>query len=594
MSSKYCGEVVKKTAMTYHARMMVVVSTIALLALLGAGPAWPDAPGGVAPGTWVEPSGNPPLQDAKTFWDGFREVEAHRLAGREVSHPGSSAALTAWELEYPDIPDAHPTVWIGSAAMILVEPGLDREWVEREARVSGFRWLDESAGLALVEGTRGEDGIDLSNRLRATPWVMEAMPDLWVPRHMAYEPDDPMFSGQWHLDQLHVPEAWDITMGSPDVVIGVIDGGFQMDHPDLAAKFVDPWDVLQEDEDPSPTGDEAVPNHGTAVAGVAAALTDNGEGVAGVCPACPIVPVRLITGTLTPMSADAEAFAHVIDHGAAVVNNSWGYDEPVPVPFALGAVLDRAEAEARGGLGMVVVFAAGNEDRVVEPYELQGQESVVTVGATDRYGYTTAYSNRGAPLDVVAPTGAVTCDLGSGYTNQFGGTSASAPVVAGVVGLAISLDPELTAAEVRELLVQTASKNPLVRYDEEGHHDAYGYGTVDPVALLQAIQGGSGGEDAGVVDAGTGGQDSGAVDAGTGGQDAGGEDGGGAVDTGDGSQDDGGQDASERVDLGPAGSDGGQRPSGGDSDGGCSCAEVGSRPSHDIATLAFFVSTLRR
>lgn len=329
-----------------------------------------------------------------------------------------------------------------------------------------------------------------------------------------------------------------------------------------------------------------MPEHGTAVAGVAAAVTGNGLGVAGACPACPIVPVRLITGELVEISSDVEAFAHVIDHGAAVCNNSWGYDEALPMPFALEAVLSRAESEGRGGKGMLVVFAAGNEDREVRDFELQGHPSVVTVGATDRYGHATPYTNYGAGLDLVAPVGAVTTTLDGDYTYSFGGTSSAAPVVAGVLGLAVAAAPDVTAARLRELLVATAKKSPLVSYDEQGHNDTYGYGQVQPLELLQVLSREPAG-DAGVGDAGE--VDGGEVDAGGGPVDAG-RDAGTAPDAGPG-------DVAVAADQGPAqdAARSGTPQDGGDD--GCSCAQPGHgrslprRPGALVWLLAVVLAT---
>jgi len=333
----------------------------------------------------------------------------------------------------------------------------------------------------------GEDGLALSGRLQSALEVRYALPDLHLQRRPRYRPNDPLFAHQWHLDEIGAAAAWDLEDGTSEVRVAVIDGGVQMDHPDLVDKIVEPWDALGRDDDPSPGDEESQPAHGTAVACVAAASTDNNEGVAGACPNCAIIPIRLIHGGLTPISVDVDAFEHALDAGADVINNSWGFTEAVPAPMPLLAVLGRAEGEGRDGLGTLVVFASGNDNREVRSSEVQGQPEVLTVGATDRYGNAERYSNWGGPLDLVAPTGAVTCDLGSDYTYSFGGTSSSAPLVSGLLALALALRPELSAGELRSLAIGTARKDPRLAYDADGHHDHYGYGAVDPEALLLAV-----------------------------------------------------------------------------------------------------------
>ena len=108
--------------------------------------------------------------------------------------------------------------------------------------------------------------------------------------------------------------------------------------------------------------------------------------------------------------------------------------------------------------------------------------------ATDSYGRYTNYTNYGEPVDIAAPSATVSIAPDNGSTTTFGGTSAAAPVVSGLAGWALSLRPELTADALREVLLDTARPSPLVTHDERGHHPYYGYGEVDPAALLSALQ----------------------------------------------------------------------------------------------------------
>ncbi len=469
---------------------------LGILLLLGA------PQGGLEPG----PSDRPGVE-RRWSQDGVRTFEARPLGPGDLC-PGAEGPEAcrprqgAWpqRLRYPSLGGLELTAWLGAPALVAVAPGQVPSAAQlAAARLRWLGWADAGSGWGVVEADPpGEDGIDLAARLLDLAWVAHALPDLLLPHRPAWAPDDPLFPVQWHLEEVQAAAAWDLGQGAAELRVGIIDGGYQMDHPDLATRVVDGWDALDRDDDPSPEPAETSGNHGTAVACVAAAATDNGEGVAGACPRCSVVPIRLVWGGLTAVSSDVAAFAHAIDHDVAVVNNSWGYGEATPAPLPLLAVLGRAESEGRGGRGMLVVFAAGNEDREILRSELHAQPEVVSVGATDRYGSLEGYSNFGETLSVVAPTGAVTCDLEGGYTRHFSGTSSAAPLVTGLLALALQRRPELSAARVRELLVATAFRSPLLSFDEAGHNPRYGYGRIDPVALLQAVAAeGSGGEDLG-------------------------------------------------------------------------------------------------
>jgi len=135
----------------------------------------------------------------------------------------------------------------------------------------------------------------------------------------------------------------------------------------------------------------------------------------------------------------------------------------------------------------VVVFAAGNDNREVSDDELCALPGVLCVSAIDNYGYPTSYTNFGGPVDVSAPSATVSISPVAEYTLEFGGTSAAAPVVAGLAGWILSVDPTRTADEVADLLIDTAAESFLVTHDEDGHHDTYGYGTIDPPAVLEVL-----------------------------------------------------------------------------------------------------------
>src|SRR5690606_25132431 len=116
---------------------------------------------------------------------------------------------------------------------------------------------------------------------------------------------------------------------------------------------------------------------GTACAGIAAATTNNAEGIAGACPECRLRCVRMLQEAPTPISANIEAFQFAFDVGAAIVSNSWGFADPIDVPQPLADAIDNVYRNGRGGKGALVLFAAGNDDREIGPGELQSLPSVL-------------------------------------------------------------------------------------------------------------------------------------------------------------------------------------------------------------------------
>lgn len=359
------------------------------------------------------------------------------------------------------------------------------------------------------------EAVSLAQQAAGAPGVAAAFPDVLLERSRAAAPwDDPLRGGQWYLDALEMEALFARSEGDPAVRIAVIDSGIDIAHPDLAGAVLAPYDAYSDDDDPSPDPgaycsgptDAICDEHGTAVAGIALARGDNGVGMVGLCPRCTLVPIKLLGEGRGAMSADVAAFEHAIAQDVAVINNSWGYTRATPAPGPLAAVIARAATEPRGGKGALVVFAAGNDDRELRDDELTGLPGVLCVSAADRYGNPTNYTNRGASVDLAAPSATLSITPGGGSTETFGGTSAAAPVVSGVAGWALSVAPALSAAELAALLVDTAQPNPLVTRDGRGHHPIYGFGQLDPVALLAALDGGpsadSGGPTAGEDPAG--------------------------------------------------------------------------------------------
>ncbi len=329
------------------------------------------------------------------------------------------------------------------------------------------------------------------------PGVVSAFPDVVLQRSYASSSpfDDADYGGQWYLEALGMEALYAVSLGSAETRVAVIDSGIDVGHADLAEAVHAPYDAYAEDDDPTPNPGEfcndgtthVCDEHGTAVSGIIAARANNGVFIVGLCPRCTLVPIKLLGDGSGAMSADIAAFEHAIAEDVAVINNSWGYTEHVAVPQPLATAIHRAATVPRGGLGAVVVFAAGNDDRKIHADELGALEDVLCVSATDSYGNPTNYTNFGGAVDVAAPSATVTIAPNDTMITNFGGTSAAAPVVSGLAGWIVSVDPSLSSVEIGEIIIAGAVPSPLVDFDASGHNDYYGSGDLSALNILDAM-----------------------------------------------------------------------------------------------------------
>lgn len=440
------------------------------------------------------------------FFDRGRRVLAVRQGSSGVDARGRARELV--QLHYADRGLTAPAL-VGEGAIVRVEGIADNNLSEHLASegLRPVRALMPSIGLWLVEDVAGGDGLDIASRLAprvaqrspSEPGIRDAIPDLHLRRRLfadPFTPNDPRLPGQWYFKNLNMPEAWGLTKGDPSITVVVIDSGCDMGHADLAAKIDPGKDAIDGDDDPSfnPAAEDSA--HGTACAGLIGAVTNNEVGIAGGCPECRLRCVRLVEAeAMVPLSADVDAFNFALDSGAAVVSNSWGFADPIPVPKALEDAINNVFDTGRGGLGALVLFAAGNDDRVIMNDELQAVRGVLGIGAINNFDSETPFTNSGDAVDLVAPTGTLTTDItgaagyaSTEYTSNFGGTSSACPVAAGVAALVVSAAPSKTSAEIYEILIKTARPAPFAVPDENGHDPVFGFGVIDPVnALHEAL-----------------------------------------------------------------------------------------------------------
>ncbi|MGC8834061.1 MAG: S8 family serine peptidase [Armatimonadota bacterium] len=316
--------------------------------------------------------------------------------------------------------------------------------------------------------------------------VEYAEPDHYV--HELLIPNDPLFSRQWHLSLVDCPGAWDIATGSSDIIIAILDTGIDLTHPEFTGKLVAGYNALTQTGSPVDNR-----GHGTHVAGIAAALTNNGIGVAGVSWGARIMPIKVLdTGGRGSDSTIARGINWAIDNGAKVINLSLGGTS------YSNTVYNSVQRARRSG---VLLFAAAGNDYLSGNPRLYpaAYDGVVAVGATDNLDRRASYSQTGDYIQFVAPGGDPYGDddadpnhwitstwrraSGTAYA-MASGTSQSSPIAAGLAALIWSVKPDLSSDEVLEIMRSTA-----VDLGKPGWDPEYGYGRIDVGAALRAVGG---------------------------------------------------------------------------------------------------------
>ncbi|MCG9886032.1 MAG: S8 family serine peptidase [Cyanobacteria bacterium] len=339
-------------------------------------------------------------------------------------------------------------------------------------------------------------------------------------------PNDPLFLQQWHLrnqgqnggrigEDSNLTGAWSQGVTGQRVVIGIVDDGLQHTHPDLAQNYRSDlsrdfnealpggWGTY--DHDPQPNS--GMDGHGTAVAGVAAARGNNNIGGTGAAPNAQLAGLRLTASASTDMM-EADALSY-LNNSIHIYNNSWGplddgRTKKAPNPLTAMA-LHLGATTGRNGLGNIYVWAGGNGKEAGDNVNYDGYANsryTIAVAAIDENGKQSHYSEPGAALLISAHSsgsnsGILTTDIlgssgysGSDYTDSFGGTSSSAPLVSGIIALMLEANPSLTWRDVQKILIDTARKNDPEdsgwRLNGGGYwvNHKYGFGAVDASAAV--------------------------------------------------------------------------------------------------------------
>jgi subtilisin family serine protease len=355
-----------------------------------------------------------------------------------------------------------------------------------------------------------EPTADVITRLAGDTGVAIAQPN-YIYRHAA-EPNDELYStGQMpYMAAINAPAAWDIESGDPSVVVAVIDGGVDIDHPELDDRIwtnaADPVDGIDSDNNGCiddrhgcsfqsvlPDGNVTdLDGHGTFIAGIISAKRDNGAGVAGLSQAT-IMPVRILdpSGAGEPEQLIA-GIKYAAENGADIINLSLALDpaDPAcPSDAMVSAELDQAHK-----LGVTIIAATGNFANacVAFPASHQYAIGVSASGPSERADIRAFFSNYGAGVDVTAPGVGLhsTCPVPTAVPTHYcpggaygsgDGTSFSTPIVSGVAALLLAQNPGLTSDAIEARLKETAYPLP-----DDQHANWDGAGRVDAARALGA------------------------------------------------------------------------------------------------------------
>ncbi len=296
---------------------------------------------------------------------------------------------------------------------------------------------------------------------------------------LSVAPNDPEWSELWGMQQINAPIAWDTEIGSEDILVAVVDSGVDADHLDLRANiyenpgeagalatngvdddfngYIDDWrgwDFYNDDNDPSDDN-----SHGTHVAGTIGATGNNGIGVAGVCWAVSMLPVKIggADGTI-PIDVAIDGVLYAADMGARVQNHSWGWIGTASTP------LEEAIQHANTN-GSLFVAAAGNDNNDNDEtatypsgYDL---ENVISVAATDESDKLASFSSYGAEsVDLAAPGVAILSTTPDDNYEEMQGTSMATPHVVGAAALLLSANPSLSHLDVKAAILNSVEKVP--------------------------------------------------------------------------------------------------------------------------------------
>ncbi|NJP05261.1 MAG: peptidase S8 [Chloroflexaceae bacterium] len=314
------------------------------------------------------------------------------------------------------------------------------------------------------------DAEQLAQVFETDPAVELAQPN--YVRQMLLTSNDEAVGQQWALENIQAFAAWDITTGA-NIPLAILDTGVSSGHPDLAGKVQAGYNAIMGD---AYTEDDN--GHGTAIAGIMAATTNNGAGIAGVCWGCTIVPVKVLDGNGSGNDATvSDGIRWATDNGVRVINLSLGGQDDSRI---LREAIDYAVSR-----GVVVTAASGNEGEQGNPVSYPAAYgNVIAVSATGNTDAVTSFSNTGEYIDLSAPGVGLWTTILDGQYGTPNGTSFSSPHVAAVVGLVLTVRGDLGPSDIQCVLEASADDKGPPGKDAE-----YGSGRLNARQALELAQG---------------------------------------------------------------------------------------------------------
>jgi len=357
--------------------------------------------------------------------------------------------------------------------IVKFNPGVSEEQQTSILSAQSANVLDHLPLLDIKIISVPEPALDaVKNALSNNHSVEFAEYDLGVPPTEI--PNDTSYGSQWHLPMINAPQAYDITHGNGFPIV-ILDSGIDMDHSDLLSKIIFPYNGLTQIA--GPVDHQNGCGHGTPVAGSAAAITNNANGIAGVGWDTQIIPVK-ITDDNASGSTKCYGWSNgvlrgvewAVSHGAKVVNLSYGFDG--------GSSSIRTAAQLLQDNNGWLVISAGNgygqENKTDDP-------RIIFVSSTTSSDALSSFSSYGDYVDMSGPGSSIlTTSDGNNY-GYWSGTSFSAPITASVLNLVYSVDPTLTSAEAFDIL-----KNSAADLGPAGFDIQFGHGRVDAYAAVLA------------------------------------------------------------------------------------------------------------
>ncbi len=382
--------------------------------------------------------------DQASAEDGAPKTDAPAVIDQPVEHEIKEAIDGSWLVKWRDLERAQPLP--------------DTVVLHRE----------EQMRTELVRPSPGMDIEEWLIALRSHPDIEYVQANGRVGLLASVTPDDPFLEYQSYLDQIGARKAWESVTAQTDLTIALVDTGVDLNHPDLKDNLVKGTNLVQQGKQPQDDN-----GHGTRVAGVLAAIGNNGKGTAGIVWNARVMPIKALDADgYGDEDRLGEAIMYAVKNGAKIVVLSVGLYRASPY---MQDIVEYAEDQ-----GVLLIAATGNDglkfkNKVAVKYPA-AYPSVLAVGGASADGKAEPRSNSGPEVDIVAPWNVYTTALGGGYAKEQG-TSMAAPQAAGVAALVWAKYPHMEPYQIRELLRQTAKDVGAKGWDEQT-----GYG------LLQADQ----------------------------------------------------------------------------------------------------------